>query len=257
MKRTVLIVLLAGLPVLAAIAQTPPELKDRKERLSYALGAYVGEYWKRQGLDSNDVNWAVMTNAFHTTFFEGPGLLNEQEIRTVLQKLGADLLARQQQYRRELGEKNKKEGDAFLAQNRLRSGVQVSKSGLQTRVLREGAGTSPTTNDWVVVNYRGTFVDGTEFVNSAKFNRGTAPMPLAGTPGWIEALQAMKPGAKWEVVMPPALGHGERGSSPLIGPNATLVYEIELVSVQPRPTNSVSSAASRPANSNPKVPTPR
>jgi len=130
-----------------------------------------------------------------------------------------------------LGEKNKKEGEAFLAENKKKEGVKTLPSGLQYRVIKEGTGKSPKAADTVVCNYRGTLIDGTEFDSSYK--RGEpATFPLNQIiPGWTEALQLMKEGAKWQLFIPANLAYGEQ-STGIIGPNSVLIFEIELISVK-------------------------
>jgi FKBP-type peptidyl-prolyl cis-trans isomerase FklB len=234
MKSTALALLVPMLTLLVTHAEERTELNSRKDRESYALGEYIGRHWKAEGIETNDLNWNLVTNALHARLAGAPTLLDDKQTREAMRTLSSDLFARHFQKQQAMAQKNKAEGDAFLAQNKLKPGVHTLPSGLQYRVLAEGAGAHPTTNDLVVLNYRGAFVDGREFVNSAKVNPSRMPVPLAGTKGWMEALQLMKPGDHWDVVIPPELGHGERGSYPLVGPNATLRYDIELVSIQPR-----------------------
>ena len=133
---------------------------------------------------------------------------------------------------KQLGEKNKKEGEAFLAENKTKEGVKTLQSGLQYKVIKEGTGKTPKADETVVTNYRGTLTDGTEFDSSYK--RGQpATFPVKGViPGWTEALQLMREGSKWELFIPSSLAYGERGAGNTIGPNATLIFEIELISVK-------------------------
>jgi len=134
-----------------------------------------------------------------------------------------------------LGEKNRKEGEAFLAENKTKDGVVALPSGLQYKILKEGDGKKPTADDAVVCNYRGTLLDGTEFDSSFKRNQ-PATFPVKGViKGWTEALQLMPAGSKWQLFIPPSLGYGERGAANLIGPNATLIFEVELISIQGKP----------------------
>jgi FKBP-type peptidyl-prolyl cis-trans isomerase FklB len=214
-------------------AESQPPLKDKKERISYALGAYIGDYWKRQGLQPEDVDWSSVISGFHAQLFDTPVLMSDHDIREAIRNLGSELVSRHYDNQAKLAQKNRKASDAFLAQNKVKPGVVSRASGLQYKVIAEGAGSSPTTNDSVVVNYRTTTIDGKEIDNSATHKPADSPVPVSGTKGWVEALQLMKPGAKWQVVVPPELAHGERGSYPLIPPNAALVYDIELVSCQP------------------------
>jgi len=148
-----------------------------------------------------------------------------QETMAIFQK---DMMAKQQ----EVAKKNKKEGEVFLDENKKKEGVKTLASGLQYKVLKEGTGKKPKLNDAVTVNYRGTLIDGTEFDSS--YRRGQpASFPVSGViPGWTEALPLMGEGAKWQLFVPSNLAYGERGAGAMIGPNATLIFEIELISVQ-------------------------
>jgi FKBP-type peptidyl-prolyl cis-trans isomerase FklB len=137
----------------------------------------------------------------------------------------------QQESARRIPEKNKREGEAFLAKNKGAKGVKTTASGLQYKVLAKGKGKKPGPDDSVTVHYRGTLIDGTEFDSSQR--RGQpATFPVKGViPGWTEALQLMPEGSKWMLYIPAPLAYGERGVGPLIGPNATLVFEVELLSI--------------------------
>ena len=131
------------------------------------------------------------------------------------------------------GEKNKQEGEAFLAENKKKEGVKTLPSGLQYKVITEGTGKSPKASDTVTVNYRGTLIDGTEFDSSYKRGQAASFQVNGVIKGWTEALQLMKEGAKWQLFVPSNLAYGEKGTgSGPIGPNATLVFEVELISVK-------------------------
>jgi len=131
-----------------------------------------------------------------------------------------------------MSEKQKQRGEAFLAENKKKEGVKTLPSGLQYKVVKAGSGKKPKLDDTVTVQYRGTLIDGTEFDSS--FRRGQpATFPVSGViPGWTEALPLMEEGAKWQLFIPPKLAYGERGAGGLIGPNATLIFEVELISIQ-------------------------
>jgi FKBP-type peptidyl-prolyl cis-trans isomerase FklB len=143
-----------------------------------------------------------------------------------------EMMAKQQELAKRLGEKNKKEGEAFLSENRKKEGIKALPSGLQYKVVKAGTGKKPKSTDTVTTHYRGTLIDGTEFDSS--YRRGQpASFPVSGViPGWTEALQLMEEGAKWQLFIPPNLAYGERGAGSQIGPNATLIFEIELISIQ-------------------------
>jgi FKBP-type peptidyl-prolyl cis-trans isomerase len=141
-----------------------------------------------------------------------------------------------EQKQKQLGEKNKTEGTKFLEDNKKKPGVKTTASGLQYKVEKEGTGVQPKATDMVTVNYRGTLIDGTEFDSSYK--RGQpATFPVNGViKGWTEALQLMKQGAKYQLFIPATLAYGERAMGPDIGPNSTLIFEVELQDVKPPPT---------------------
>ena len=146
-------------------------------------------------------------------------------------ELQGQVRERMEAKRKQDTETNKKEGDTFLAANKAKPGVTTLPSGLQYKVLKEGTGPKPTPTDTVECNYRGTLIDGKEFDSSYK--RGEpATFPVTGViKGWTEALQLMPVGSKWQLVLPPDLAYGERGAGADIGPNATLVFEVELLSI--------------------------
>lgn len=234
MRHSLLTIVAAGAVGLSAWAADSSELKDAKQKFSYGLGMSLGNNLKRSGIALDQVETDILLRGIKESMGAGPTLLNETEARTAIMEF-------QREARTQLGEKNKKAGAAFLAENKQKEGVKVATvtlpSGpaeLQYKVLAEGKGDSPKTNDMVTVNYRGTLIDGTEFDSSFKRNQ-PATFPVNGViRGWTEALQLMKPGAKWQLVIPPELAYGERGSGALIGPNATLQFEVELISAQPR-----------------------
>jgi len=157
--------------------------------------------------------------------------MTDSEISETVNAFQKELMAKQQELARKLGEKNKAEGETFLAENKKKEGVVSLPSGLQYKVMKAGSGKKPKVTDTVTVQYRGTLIDGTEFDSS--YRRGepiTFPLNTV-IAGWTEALKLMEEGAKWQVFIPPNLAYGESGGGG-IGPNATLIFEIELISVQ-------------------------
>jgi FKBP-type peptidyl-prolyl cis-trans isomerase FklB len=206
----------------------PLVLETEKDKESYAIGLNVGKGLHR---DSIDVEPKILLQGIEDAMADGKLLLTDDETKTVLVDLQNQVRQKQEEKRLALVETNKKEGDAFLAANKTKEGVVTLPSGLQYKVLVAGTGAKPSAADTVVCNYRGTLLDNTEFDSSYK--RG---QPLTFTvggviKGWTEALQLMPAGSKWQLFIPPDLAYGERGSGP-IGPNATLVFEVELVSIQ-------------------------
>ena len=143
-----------------------------------------------------------------------------------------DMMAKQEAKAKAAAEKNSKDGEAFLAENKKKDGVKSTASGLQYKVIKAGDGVMPKGTDTVSVNYKGTLIDGTEFDSSYK--RGeAATFPVSGViKGWTEALQLMKVGSKWQLFIPSNIAYGERGAGGEIGPNATLIFEVELLSIK-------------------------
>ena len=213
---------------------TPFALKTQKDKASYAIGVNIGRSMKK---DSVDVDPDVIARGIKDAFADKKLLLTDEEAQAALTTLKNDMQKDQQDEYQAAVEKNKIQGDAFLAANKAKPGVVTTPSGLQYKVVQEGTGPKPAPTDTVVCNYKGTLVDGTEFDSSYK--RGQpATFPVNQViKGWTEALQLMPVGSKWELYIPPSLGYGERGTpnGGPIGPNATLIFEVELVSIQPKP----------------------
>lgn len=211
-------------------------LKDNKEKFSYALGMSLGNNLRRSGIPLDEIDPNAIMEGVKEGYDLSKARLTESEARDVI-------MSTQREARTRLAEKNKKEGEKFLEENKKKEGVVTLPSGLQYKVIAEGSGDSPKPDDMVTVNYRGTLVDGTEFDSSYK--RGQpAKFGVNGViKGWSEALQLMKPGAKWQLFIPPELAYGERGSGLAIGPNSTLIFDVELLSVEQRPTTTTSSSA--------------
>lgn len=209
-------------------AADPPALTDQKDKVSYSIGMDIGNNLKKQSIE---VDPDILARGIRDVMSGKEPLLSAEEARETLGALQKELMAKAQARTKELAEKNRKEGDRFLAENGKKEGVVSLPSGLQYKVLESGSGPSPGKTDTVETNYRGTLVDGTEFDSS--YTRGEpAVFPVNGViPGWTEALQRMKVGDKWRIFVPPDLAYGERGAGP-IGPNATLVFEIELLSIK-------------------------
>ncbi len=162
----------------------------------------------------------------------GKTRLTEEEAKTVLTEVQNEVRKQQQEKMKEAADKNKTEGQAFLAANKDKEGVETLPSGLQYKIITEGTGPKPTASDTVVCNYRGTLIDGKEFDSSYK--RGQpATFPVSGViKGWTEALQLMPVGSKWQLFIPSDLAYGERGAGAEIGPNSTLIFEVELISIK-------------------------
>lgn len=205
------------------------ELKTDKDRLSYSMGVATGTQMKRQSIE---VDVDMFARGLRDAVSEGKLQLTEQEVQETLMKFQQEMVAKQAEKTKQLSETNKKEGEAFLAQNKNKEGVKTLPSGLQYKIITEGKGKSPKETDTVTTHYRGTLIDGTEFDSSYK--RGEpATFALKGViKGWTEALQLMKEGSKWQLFLPSELAYGERGAGQQIGPNAALIFEVELIAVK-------------------------
>jgi FKBP-type peptidyl-prolyl cis-trans isomerase len=215
--------------------------KNDSEKTGYAIGMNVAASLKNN-LKRQEVNYdpAFIERAFHDGFAGTATLITEDQEKEILGDLNKELRAKAEEKRKQMaeenkikGEKNKAEGEAFLAKHKTEPGVMVTESGLQYKVLTEGTGPIPTATDEVTVNYRGTLLDGTEFDNSAKRGKPLTTRVTGGIiKGWSEALQLMKTGSKWEVWIPAELAYGANPPTPAIAPNATLVFEIELLATK-------------------------
>ena len=216
-------------PAPAAQSQTAPALTTRSDKFSYALGMNLSQNLRRQSIE---VNPDILVQGLKDAMAGGKTLLTEDEERAVLTEAQNEARKLQQEKMQQAGEANKKEGEAFLAANKTKEGVVALPSGLQYKILTQGTGPKPTASDSVVCNYRGTLINGTEFDSSYK--RGQpATFPVGGViKGWTEALQLMAVGSKWQLFVPADLAYGDRAPGPEIGPNATLIFEVELLSIQ-------------------------
>ncbi len=212
-------------------AQEKTTLKDQKEKVSYGIGVDIGRVMQKQGVA---IDADLLAKGIKDAISGGKLMMSEQEIQETLTAFQKEMRAKQEAANKALGEKNKKEGEAFLAANKTKEGVKTLPDGLQYKILKAGTGKKPKATDTVVTQYRGTLIDGTEFDSS--YRRGQpATFRVDGViRGWTEALQLMEEGAKWMLYIPPSLAYGDRGAGPQIGPNSTLIFEIELVSVQPQ-----------------------
>lgn len=230
MKKMIGVVLVLLLITVDGMAEEKKvDLTSTRDKISYSIGTRIGKDFSRQQLDLDpDILSRGIKDAM-----EGKGMLmTEAEVQAVLQKFQQEQMAAKEVQMKAIGEKNAKEGAAFLAENAKKDGVATLASGLQYKILTKGTGKTPTQTDTVTVNYRGTLIDGQEFDSSYK--RGQpATFPVNGViRGWTEALQLMKEGAKWQLFIPAELAYGERGAGQTIGPNATLVFDVELISIK-------------------------
>jgi FKBP-type peptidyl-prolyl cis-trans isomerase FklB len=244
MKR---LIICLGAVCIASIglAQDKAQLKDQKDKASYSIGYDIGETFKKQNVELNpDALFSGMKDALAGK----EAAMTKEEREKTLQAFQKEMMEKQIAASKEAATKNAAEGEKFLAENKKKDGVKTTASGLQYKVLKEGSGPSPKETDTVVVQYKGTLIDGTEFDSSYKRNEPASFQVNRVVKGWIEALQLMKPGAKYQLVIPSSLAYGERGAGQLIGPNATLVFEVELLSIKPpEPVATVAPGAAAPS----------
>lgn len=227
MKRSMVLLLLISFIATAAFAQN--SLKTQQEKLGYAIGMNIGLNMKKQNLDADPESIAAGLKA---AFKSEKTLLSEEQMGQVLMAYQQEMQKKQMADLAAAAAENAKKAIAFLKANAVKKGVKTLPSGLQYRVITEGKGASPKAESTVEVNYKGTLIDGTEFDSSYKRGEPVS-FPVGGViPGWTEALQLMKEGSKWELVIPPALAYGERGAPPVIPPNAALIFEIELLKIK-------------------------
>jgi FKBP-type peptidyl-prolyl cis-trans isomerase FklB len=205
-------------------------LKTAKDKISYAFGMAFARNMKTQGIDLEP---DMFIKAYKDTLSGSKPLLTDDEAQKAVVEFQTQMMAKKQEEMKKLGEQNKKAGDAYLAENKKKEGVVTLASGLQYKVIKEGDGNKPTADDKVKVNYKGSLIDGTEFDASEKHG-GPAEFPVSGViPGWTEAMQLMKVGSKWQIAIPSSLAYGEAGAGGVIPPNATLVFEVELLGITP------------------------
>jgi len=219
------------LPVGVCAAQDTPALETEKVRINYSVGYQIGGDFKRQGVE---IDPKMLVRGIEDALSDEEPLMTPEEMRTTLVDLKKKITTYQQEQQKAAAEKNLAEGQAFLAENGKKEGVTTLPSGLQYMVIREGTGISPQPTDTVTVHYRGTLLDGTEFDSSYSRNQPATFRADRVIAGWKEALQLMKPGAKYELFIPADLAYGVRGSGSKIGPNSTLIFEVEMLSVQPK-----------------------
>lgn len=232
-------------------------LKDQKDKASYSIGHDIGTTFKKQNVEINtDALLAGLKDAL-----AGKEAMIKEDRDKTLAAFQKDLQEKQAATTKAAAEKNATEGEKFLEENKKKEGVKTTASGLQYKVLKEGTGESPKATDSVVTNYKGTTLDGNEFDSSYKRNE-PATFPVNRViAGWTEALQLMKPGSKYQLFIPSKLGYGERGAGRDIGPNATLIFEVELLSIKAPeatpsapPSGSPGKPLATPASNSPSTP---
>jgi FKBP-type peptidyl-prolyl cis-trans isomerase FklB len=206
----------------------PLTLKTDKDKLSYAVGMNIGRSIRSQSME---IDPAILLRGMKDEL-AGKTVMTDMDAHNTLMQAQQEAKKKADEMRQASMEPNKKAGEAFLAANKTKEGVVTLPSGLQYKILKEGTGPKPTAADSVICNYRGTLIDGKEFDSSYK--RGQpATFPVGQViKGWTEALQLMPVGSKWQLFVPADLAYGDRGAGPDIGPGATLIFEVELISIK-------------------------
>ncbi|OGS20024.1 MAG: hypothetical protein A2252_01895 [Elusimicrobia bacterium RIFOXYA2_FULL_39_19] len=213
----------------AAAQEGGSELKTQKDKVSYSLGWDIGQTFKKQLIE---VDADILLAGLKESLTDAKCKMTDDEMKETMMALRTEIQEKRTKQASEQGANNKKEGDEYLKKNLKQKGVKATKSGLQYKVIKEGKGAKPKATDTVKVNYKGTLIDGTEFDSSYK--RGEpATFPINGViKGWTEALQLMNTGSTYELYIPSALAYGENGAGGTIGPNAVLIFTVELISIE-------------------------
>jgi FKBP-type peptidyl-prolyl cis-trans isomerase len=231
MKKSIIFLMAVGI-LFASISCSQNGTKKVKletniDSVSYAIGVIFGTQNLEQiksAPSGDEINTSVMASAFTTVISEGDVLISDDDAKTLINNFFQNASTK-------LAQKNLEEGNAFLEKNKAREGVVTTASGLQYEIITEGKGPKPTADDQVKVDYTGTLIDGTVFDSSVE--RGQPATFGVGQviPGWTEALELMPVGSKWKIYIPADLAYGERGAGNDIGPNATLIFEVELLEI--------------------------
>jgi FKBP-type peptidyl-prolyl cis-trans isomerase len=211
--------------------EQPAVLSNQQDKLSYSFGQNIGNSLKQQKIE---LSLDLLMKGIQDAIADKKSLLTQEEMTNVLKEFQKERFAKLAEERKALAETNLKEEEIFLTSNKIKEGVITLPSGLQYKVITQGTGKTPKATDQVTTHYRGTLIDGTEFDSSYKRGKPASFAVNQVIPGWTEALQLMKEGDKWQLVVPAKLGYGDRGvPGGKIGPNATLIFDIELISVNP------------------------
>ena len=214
-------------------AQSVPDdasiLKAQKDQVNYAIGVQLMGNFKRQGVD---IDLDMVIKGMRDASSGGKLLMSDEALRKSFMVYQGEVRRTQMRTRAMTADENKKAGEAFLAENRTKEGVVTLPSGLQYKIIKEGTGKKPTETDTVECRYRGTLINGIEFDNSDRVGRPSAFLVSGAIPGWREALKRMPVGSKWRIFVPPELAYGESGAGFSIGPNATLIFELELLAIK-------------------------
>jgi FKBP-type peptidyl-prolyl cis-trans isomerase FklB len=230
MKMKLVAAAAMGLAMSTTMAATDANtLSSDADKLSYSIGADLGKNFKKQGIE---VNPSAMAKGMQDSMSGGQMLLNDEQMKEVLNKFQKDLMAKRNADFTKKGEENKAKGTAFLQQNKAKAGVITTASGLQYKVIQNGTGAKPGKDDTVTVEYTGTLLDGKVFDSTDTSGKPATFKVSQVIPGWTEALQLMPAGSTWEVYVPSDLAYGSRSVGGPIGPNETLIFKIHLIDVK-------------------------
>ncbi len=218
-----------ALPAVGLAADKATNLNTFKDKLSYSMGVDMGSYLNGIG---EELDFEGLQRGLKDGFTGKELLLTPEEMQSVQKEFAEKMQAKQEAQLKALQEKNKKEGEAYLAENKTKKGVAVTASGLQYIIVKEGTGAIPTAEDTVKVHYKGTMIDGKVFDDSNARGEAATFGVTQVIPGWSEVLQLMKEGSTYHVVVPPSLAYGEQGVPPMIEPNAVLIFDVELISIE-------------------------
>jgi FKBP-type peptidyl-prolyl cis-trans isomerase FklB len=229
MKKLIVVALVLSIFSSMVIAQKKGTPKTKKEKISYSIGVNIGKNMKTQGID---LDQGLLTQGIKDGLNSSKTAMSDKDMEASMTAFQQEIMGKMQAKQKVDGEKNAKEGEAFLAANKKKEGVVTLSSGLQYKILKSGDGPKPTKDQTVKCHYRGTLIDGTEFDSSYKRGEPTEFPVGQVVKGWIEALQLMPVGSKWQLFIPSDLAYGPNGAGQMIGPNATLIFDIELVSIK-------------------------
>jgi FKBP-type peptidyl-prolyl cis-trans isomerase FklB len=248
-KHIMKLTLMAGLALASAstvFAETKPVAPtETKDKVSYSIGADMGSNFKRSGID---VNPDFLAQGIRDAL-AGKTVMTDEEMKSTIQTWQGEMQAKMEAKQKEADAGNKEASQKFLDENKKKDGVKTTASGLQYKIIKAGDGPKPAATDTVVVNYRGTLTDGTEFDSSYKRNEPASFPVNAVIPGWTEALQMMPVHSKWQLAIPANLAYGDEGRPPVIGPSQALVFEVELLEIKKaeKPAESPAAPAESPA----------
>lgn len=223
------IVINLALPALPALAEGTKALTTPRDKVNYAIGANLIGTFKQQGVD---IDLDLVIQGMKDAAKGEKLLLNDEELRTAITQYQTKVRQKRTQEVSKSAAANQAAGEAFLAENKKKPGVVTLASGLQYKILRAGEGKKPVMTDTVECQYRGLFVNGNEFDSSYRLGKHSTLKVAGMIPGWRQALQLMPTGSKWQLFVPPPLAYGERGKGSAIGPNATLIFEVELLAIK-------------------------